>query len=366
MEGVFKMSRRFIVALFSAVLWVASIGLASAQENVFVSPHGEWDTALFCNDCHSAAVWSPMDPNASFDHLEDAKFELLASHAAQDCASCHTGLEFVPPLNQIRECADCHNDVHDAKLVQSCETCHNSDSFRDIDGFALHLNTSFPLIGSHEVIACESCHADDFGGSFFGDQPTCISCHEPEYLETTVVPHLENGFSENCEDCHTQHVWPDAIFPNHASLSNGFELIGAHDFAGCESCHIQPSFELVYNAQDQNDCYACHSSEYEDEHRNSGFPLNCLECHSQNTWDDPDSFDHDVPFFPIYSGSHKGEWNNCSDCHQAAPDMTSFSCIDCHEHQRDDMDDEHDDVLDYVYESLACFSCHPDGKEDDD
>ena len=30
------------------------------------------------------------------------------------------------------------------------------------------------------------------------------------------------------------------------------------------------------------------------------------------------------------------------------------------------MDDEHDDELDYVYESLACLSCHPDGEEDDD
>jgi hypothetical protein len=28
-----------------------------------------------------------------------------------------------------------------------------------------------------------------------------------------------------------------------------------------------------------------------------------------------------------------------------------------------DMDDEHEDVGGYVYESNACFSCHPDGED---
>jgi hypothetical protein len=30
------------------------------------------------------------------------------------------------------------------------------------------------------------------------------------------------------------------------------------------------------------------------------------------------------------------------------------------------MDDEHDDVGGYVYESTACYTCHPDGEEGDD
>jgi hypothetical protein len=29
------------------------------------------------------------------------------------------------------------------------------------------------------------------------------------------------------------------------------------------------------------------------------------------------------------------------------------------------MDDEHDDVSGYVYESTECLACHPDGREDD-
>jgi hypothetical protein len=29
------------------------------------------------------------------------------------------------------------------------------------------------------------------------------------------------------------------------------------------------------------------------------------------------------------------------------------------------MNNEHDDVGGYVYESQACYSCHPDGRADD-
>jgi hypothetical protein len=40
-----------------------------------------------------------------------------------------------------------------------------------------------------------------------------------------------------------------------------------------------------------------------------------------------------------------------------------FSCLTCHEHNQSEMDDEHDDVPGYVYESTACYGCHPTGEE---
>ena len=40
-----------------------------------------------------------------------------------------------------------------------------------------------------------------------------------------------------------------------------------------------------------------------------------------------------------------------------------FTCIDCHAHTKPDMDDEHDDVGGYEYQTSACYACHPDGKE---
>ena len=354
---------RSILAL--GIMLVLSSSSAWAQDTGMQSPHGDWITDLVCADCHSQTAWSPLAESPNFDHAEDGGFELIAAHSQTNCASCHDQLHFSPPILEVRQCADCHTDVHAGKLIQSCDTCHNNSSFLEVDGYSIHQQTEFPLMGTHEVIACESCHTDHFGGAYFGEAATCITCHESDYSVSTVLPHAENGFSESCETCHTQFIWQDAIFPDHALVANGFELIGAHDFAGCESCHLQPSFELVYEAQGQNDCIACHESDYQKEHGGSGYPTQCLECHNQENWDGAGRFDHDGPFFPIYSGAHKGEWNGCVDCHQAAPIMTSFTCISCHEHNQPDMDGEHDDVDDYVYESLACLSCHPTGREED-
>ncbi len=63
--------------------------------------------------------------------------------------------------------------------------------------------------------------------------------------------------------------------------------------------------------------------------------------------------------FPIQSGKHAGF--ACSDCHLNA-NYNVFSCIDCHAHSKSDMDDKHDDVGGYSYNSQACYSCHPNGR----
>ena len=40
-----------------------------------------------------------------------------------------------------------------------------------------------------------------------------------------------------------------------------------------------------------------------------------------------------------------------------------FSCLDSGCHPRDKMDDKHDGKTGYVYDSVVCYSCHPDGKK---
>ncbi len=62
--------------------------------------------------------------------------------------------------------------------------------------------------------------------------------------------------------------------------------------------------------------------------------------------------------FPI-AGPHRVD---CSECHQAGG-TREFSCIHCHEHGKAKMDDKHDEEPGYVYNSQACYSCHPDGRE---
>jgi len=112
-----------------------------------------------------------------------------------------------------------------------------------------------------------------------------------------------------------------------------------------------------------DDCITCHTDDYNSEHAGSGFPVTCLDCHNQTDWGDAE-FDHDDAFFPIYTGTHRGEWSQCSDCHTAAPvSYATFSCINCHEHNKSSTDNDHDEVTGYVYESSACLSCHPRGRE---
>ena len=72
----------------------------------------------------------------------------------------------------------------------------------------------------------------------------------------------------------------------------------------------------------------------------------------------------DHPQFPIFSGRHAGEWDTCQTCHTQPASFEVFTCLTCHEHRRSEMDDEHDEVRGYVYESTACYSCHPDGEDD--
>ena len=91
--------------------------------------------------------------------------------------------------------------------------------------------------------------------------------------------------------------------------------------------------------------------------------MDCTQCHSEVAWE-PSTFDHDAMYFPIYSGNHQNEWTLCSECH-INNDFSTFSCIDCHEHNDpNQLADDHDGVNGYRFESNACYQCHPNGEED--
>ena len=116
-----------------------------------------------------------------------------------------------------------------------------------------------------------------------------------------------------------------------------------------------------------NTCVGCHQSDYDQTtnppHASAQFSTDCSLCHTETVWI-PSTFDHDGQYFPIYSGNHNGEWELCSDCHTTPGNYSAFSCIDCHDHNKANMDEEHSDVSDYVYNSIACLDCHPNGSED--
>ena len=299
-----------------------------------------------CEDCHDTFEWT----NAAFDH--DA-WELTGAHRPLDCQSCHAdGFDGTPT-----DCYACHADDYDrttdpdhrdAGFPTDCETCHTTSDWADA---TFDHDELYPLTGAHNGASCESCHADGFEGT-----PTeCYACHANDYNGTEDPNHAAAGFPTDCEECHTTANW-DATF-DHDPI---FPLTGRHRDLNCESCHADGY------AGTPTDCFSCHTDDYNrttnPDHRAAGFPTSCEDCHSTNDWRDAD-FDHDGLYFPIYSGKHEDEWRECTDCHVVPSNFAVFECIDCHEHRRSEMDDEHDRVPGYVYESQSCYACHPTGED---
>lgn len=337
---------------------------------------GYTGTSSLCSDCHITAYNSAVNPNhqslsISTDcascHSTNANwqpaqfpqhnqyYELLGTHLEiiNDCNSCHNGIY----NNTPNQCVNCHqqnyntavNPNHSAAgLSTDCSTCHNANGWSP--STFNHTTTGFTLLGAHQPLQCSSCHI----GTTSGLTSDCVSCHLSNY--NSAPNHTSQSFPTNCELCHNSVAWNQVTF-NHQNTS--FPLTGAHTTTTCQSCH-QNGYTNT-----PTDCYACHTDDYNNttnpNHAAASFPTTCVECHSTTAWQ-PATFDHDNQYFPIYSGRHNGQWTQCSECHTTPNNYSLFSCIDCHEHNRTDTDAQHLGVIGYVYNSLNCFDCHPDGE----
>jgi hypothetical protein len=133
--------------------------------------------------------------------------------------------------------------------------------------------------------------------------------------------------------------------------------MGAHVATACNQCHVNNRF-----AGTPTDCYSCHQADFQrptnPNHVTLNFAHDCTTCHTLNAWL-PATFDHDGQYFRIYSGKHRGKWQSCATCHVNAANYKVFECILCHEHNKTKMDDKHKNKPDYLYDSRACFNCHP-------
>jgi len=305
-----------------------------------------------CEVCHNINAWKP----ASFNH-NITQFPLTGEHITVDCANCHTSGYTGTPTN----CYACHQqdyqNVNDPNHVTSqfptdCSLCHTTAGW---DNATMDHNlTQFPLTGGHVQAACADCHSNGYTGT----STDCYACHQQDYQNVIDPNHVTSQFPTDCSLCHTTVGWNNATFDHNQS---SFPLTGSHVQVNCADCHASG-----YTGT-PTDCYACHQTNYNNttnpNHQAAGFPVSCVDCHSTTAWA-PANFDHDTQYFPIYSGKHNGEWNQCSDCHTIPNNFSTFSCIDCHEHNRTDTDDHHQGVQGYVYNSADCFACHPTGRKE--
>jgi hypothetical protein len=329
------------------------------HQNTSNPDHTSLNIPVTCDDCHTTDPgWSP----ATFD-IHDNYYELTGAHVtiADQCVDCHNGAY----INTPNTCVGCHQSDYDGSinpdhsslnLSTDCVDCHTTNPDWMPATFEIHDNF-YPLNGAHQTIAndCALCH----NGNYISTPNTCIGCHQADFDGTTNPNHQANNFSTNCLDCHNEVAWMPSTFDH----NQFWPLNGAHAAIenDCILCHSN-GFPNTPNT-----CIGCHQSDYDGttnpDHAAAGFPTDCTSCHTETAWT-PANWDHDGMYFPIFSGKHDGEWNDCAECHTTPNDYTLFSCIDCHEHDDPaELASDHSGVSGYVYESNACYACHPDGSD---
>lgn len=305
--------------------------------------------ANFPNDCVQCHTTNPGWMPALFDH---EFFPLTLGHDIDDCTACHINNNYI---NTPTDCYACHQNDYAgsvnpnhvaANFPTDCVVCHTTNP-----GWAPASldHNFFPLTLGHDVEDCTSCHINNN----YIDTPTeCVACHLNDFNATTDPNHIAANFPTDCAVCHTTNPgWIPATL-NHSF----FPLTLGHDLESCTACHINNDY-----VNTPTECVACHLNDYntttDPNHVAANFPTDCAVCHTTNPGWMPATFNHDGLYFPIYSGAHEGEWNNCIDCHINTSNYSVFTCVTCH--TQNDMDDDHSDVSGYIYESNACLSCHP-------
>lgn len=337
-----------------SLIFVFSLMLVSGFSQDF--PHGD-DFEIDCELCHNPESWGFDKANFAFDH-NTAKFALVGQHTQIDCRLCHKSLVF---SQAIPECASCHQDMHYQTVGLDCARCHTPKSWLVENVTDIHQMGRFPLVGAHYAADCSQCHPS---ASLLRFEPLgieCIDCHQEDYQATTNPNHVQSNFSTNCIDCHSIDAfsWSSSGF-NH----DFFPLTQGHSISDCSQCHPGNDFSTA-----SPECISCHQSDYNStsnpNHAVANIPTDCILCHTTEPgWKPAEFRQHDAQYFPIYSGQHNGEWSTCADCHTNPGNYSLFSCIDCHEHNQSDMNDKHQGIGGYSWNSIACLECHPTGDEE--
>jgi len=191
-----------------------------------------------------------------------------------------------------------------------------------------HVGTRFILTGSHDGVACESCHQQ---GVFRGTPTQCGYCHDGSGTRAESGKTLDHIPSSNqCDDCHTTFTWLEVRF-EHSGVTGA-----------CSQCHndVQAQGKPVGHVVTNLECDFCHNTFVWEATRfdHMGITSGCASCHNGT----------DATGMP---NDHFGTTEDCSECHRTsawAPDtFRHTSTAYPGDHARD----------------LACTRCHPANNE---
>jgi hypothetical protein len=375
-----------------------------------------------CQQCHSTTSWG----NAAFDHSTTG-FALTGAHTSLQCTQCHVNGNYnLTSANTA--CVSCHqNDFNTtgnpphaaAGFPTTCQTCHTTTTWANAT--FNHTTTGFALTGAHTSLPCARCHVNN---NYNLTTNACVSCHLKDFQGTTDPNHVQAGFPQTCDQCHSTTSWGNGTFDH---STTGFTLTGAHTSLQCAQCHVNGNYKLT---SANTTCVSCHQTDYNNtnnpNHVQVGFPTTCDVCHSTTTWANA-TFNHNNTPFPLTGahttvactnchvnnnyttlptdcyGCHQTDYNGttnpnhkaagfpttCTTCHNttswanATFNHTYFPtnhggangvCATCHTnpndysvftctncHTKSQTDQKHQGVNGYVYNSANCYQCHKNG-----
>lgn len=274
-----------------------------------------------CESCHT-----PNKGATRFSHESMTRFARTGQHLKADCGLCHRtpsvegppklGWGKAEPQGELdktfpllgKKCAECHADPHEGRNGAACESCHVTDSFKNVQA-SVHDTGPFRLRGVHASLPCQGCH--DGKRILAGNGEACQLCHRDDDAH-------RNALGPMCGDCHHQTDWLPARF-SHAQT--GFALRGVHRTALCRDCHGLGSYQGL-----PTECEGCHHRDAArvSEPRHTPELLPCDRCHQEAGFIPVRSF-HDA--FPL-KGQHRQL--GCTHCHPASYAGTPSTCVSCH------------------------------------
>jgi hypothetical protein len=244
----------------------------------------------------------------------------------------------------------------------------------------LFLSIHAPLL-----LSCSNQHAS---GAVEVRPDDCAACHGAEAAAVVEPPHVGN-FPPTCFECHTTTAWKPASFSHDNLVSpclacHGSDHRNAMDPPHvdrlpqtCEDCHTTSAWMPATFTHEQvtGTCHDCHRLDYErttnPPHVQQGYPQTCNDCHTTDMWIPALDGLHPEATFPIADGPHQEFL--CLECHKAnlgpSQDGQNTDCVGCHtgEHARQEVDDQHQEVPEYVFDVANphfCLECHPNGRKE--